>query len=292
MTMQSKTVLVTGATSGIGLVTARELARMGARVFAACRDVDRCNNAQESIRNQTGNQQVEYLCADLSSVQGTRTLADELMARTDHLDVLVNNAGAFFYRLERSEDGYEMTFALNHLSYFLLTNLLLDLLKASGTPESPARVVSVSSAAQSSGTLYEAVLLGEAPYRGFQSYSASKLCNVVFTYELARRLQGQPVTANTLHPGLVATNFAMNNFNGILKPFAALYRKLSPLFVRTPEKGAETSIWLASAPEAAQYTGVYFVDCKPARTNPLSYDLEAAARLWEMSERMTGLMPG
>jgi NAD(P)-dependent dehydrogenase (short-subunit alcohol dehydrogenase family) len=290
MSMQSKIVLVTGATNGIGLATARELAGMGARIFGVCRAAERCAWAESTIRSETNNQNVKYFCADLSSMADVRALAAEFCQHSDRLDVLVNNAGAFFARRETSADGFEMTFALNHLSYFLLTSLLLDLLTASGQPGDPARVVVVASEAQAGGTLDEDVLLGKTRYQGFQAYASSKLCNIVFTYELARRLHEQPVVANVLHPGFVATGFALNNFPGILRPFGAVYQALAKLFVRSPEQGADTAVWLASDPETAQHNGKYFKDRKPIRSQVASYDLDAARRLWELSERLTSVV--
>lgn len=286
MNFSSKVVLITGATNGIGLAAARQLAGMGAQVYGVCRNAERCEWAEKSIRAETDNQAVTYLCADLSSMADVRAVADEFRQNSERLDVLVNNAGAFFARREISVDGFEMSFALNHLNYFLLTSLLLDRLVASGTSEDPSRIVVVASEAQAGGSLDEDVLLGKTKYQGFQAYASSKLCNVTFTYELARRLEGKPVIANALHPGFVATRFAMNNFTGVLRPLGALYQALAKLFVRSPEQGADTVVWLASAPEAAQFNGKYFQDRKPIQSKSISYDLEAARRLWELSERL------
>jgi NAD(P)-dependent dehydrogenase (short-subunit alcohol dehydrogenase family) len=287
--MDGKIVLVTGATNGIGLVAAPQLAGMGARVIGVCRSAERGEQAEKDIRAQTGNPKVDYLCADLSSQKEVRALADEVRLRTDRLHILINNAGAFFMDRQESVDGIEMTFALNHLSYFLLTNLLFDLLQAGGSPGDPARIINTASAAERGGTLDETVLLGKAKFNGWKAYSSSKLCNITFTYELDRRRDGQAIVANALHPGFVASNFAMNNFKGLLSPVKALYRGVSRFVARSPEQGADTIVWLASSPEAAQLSGQYFQDRKPIRSQELSYDVQAAQRLWELSENLTGL---
>ena len=218
------------------------------------------------IRATTGNDQVYYYTADLSSQAEVRRLADEFLSRHDRLDVLVNNVGGMFLRRQLSVDGIEMTFALNHLSYFLLTNLLLDTLKASA----PARIINVSSGAHRSARMkYDDLQLARGFWL-FRAYGQSKLANVLFTYELARRLEGTGVTANALHPGLVATNIARNN--------GWLFRLLLPLILRnarTPEEGAATSIYLATAPEVAEVSGRYFYDKKAVRSSAASYDEEA-----------------
>ena len=287
--MKGKVVVVTGATNGIGLVVARELAKLGARVLGVCRDAERCSRAEAMIRQETQNQQVEYLCADLSLMEQVRLLAADIRERTDQLHVLVNNAGAYFARRQTTSEGLEKTFALNHLNYFLLTHLLLDLLKASGSAQDPARIVNVASEAQRGGKLDEKVLLAQGKYKGFQAYASSKLSNIVFTYELSRRLADDPVNVNVMHPGYVATNFALDNFSGKAKPVRSLYRKVSRLFARSPEQGADTVIWLANSPETAFETGQYWFDRKAIRSQAISYDWEAARRLWELSERLCGL---
>ena len=289
MSMEGKVVVVTGATNGIGLVVARELARLGARVLGVCRDAERCSRTEAMIRQETQNQQVEYLCADLSLMEQVRILAAEIRSRTQRLHVLVNNAGAYFARRQVTSEGLEKTFALNHLNYFLLTHLLLDLLQSDGSPNNPARIVNVASEAQRGGKLDEKVLLAQGKYKGFQAYASSKLCNIVFTYELSRRLANDPVNVNVMHPGYVATNFAMDNFSGKVQPVTALYRKVSRLVARSPEQGADTVIWLASSPETAFETGQYWHDRKAIRSQAVSYDWDAARRLWELSERLCGL---
>jgi NAD(P)-dependent dehydrogenase (short-subunit alcohol dehydrogenase family) len=276
--MQGKVCLVTGATSGIGLVTARELARQGARVVLVGRNEARCAAAIEQIQAQTGNREVHALLADLSSQQQMRELAQAFHARYPRLDVLINNAGGLWLRREQTVDGLEMTFAVNHLAYFLLTQLLLPMLKASA----PARVINVSSAAHRGATLDFEDLMGEHGFGGWRAYCRSKLANLLFTYELARHLEGIGVTANALHPGWVATGFGGNNrWRGRLLQFAARWLALGP------DEGARTVIYLATSPEVAGVSGKYFVRERAVASSPASYNEAAAKRLWEVSERLT-----
>jgi NAD(P)-dependent dehydrogenase (short-subunit alcohol dehydrogenase family) len=278
--MEGKVCLVTGATSGIGLVTALELARQGACVVLVGRSHQKLDAALQQIRAETGSQQVEALLADLSVQQQVRDLARQFQERHQHLDVLVNNAGGMWLKRERTADGIERTFAVNHLAYFLLTNLLLDVLKASA----PAHVVSVSSAAHKRATLDFDNLQGERSYRGWRQYCRSKLMNLLFSYELARRLEGTGVTANALHPGFVATGFAGNNgWRGRLIQLAAR------LFGLSVEQGARTVVSLASSPEVAGVSGRYFVRERAVDSSRASYDEAAAKRLWQVSAAMTGL---
>ncbi len=276
--MLAKNCLITGATSGIGLVTATELARQGAGVVLIGRNPQRCQVAVDDIRRQTGNDQVDYIVADLSSLEQIRRAASEFVARYPRLDVLVNNAGAFFWKRQESVDGIEMTLALNHLSYFLLTNLLLDVIKASA----PARIINVSSDAHRGGSINFDDLQSRRRYAGFRVYAQSKLANVLFTYELARRLKGSDVTCNALHPGFVATNFAKNN--GFL---FRLFMPLAQLGALSPEEGARTSIYLASSPEVEGVSGKYFVREQAVPSAPLSYDEQIARRLWDVSLELT-----
>lgn len=281
--MDGKVVLVTGATNGIGRVTALELAKMGATVALAGRNSARTQATVDEIKTRSGNPNVEGLVADLSVMAQVRQLADEFKAKYNRLDVLVNNVGAVFSQRRETDDGYEMTFALNHLSYFLLTNLLLDLLKASA----PSRIVNVSSDAhRMSRGLNFGDLQRKHHYNlmGFGAYSDSKLANVLFTYELARRLHGTGVTANAVHPGSVATGFA-HNTPGLLHQVMNIMHRFS----LTPEEGARTTIYLASSPEVEGIGGKYFDKSKAVQSSKVSYDEEAARRLWEISERMTGL---
>ncbi|MFQ6030140.1 MAG: SDR family oxidoreductase, partial [Dehalococcoidia bacterium] len=276
--MQGKTCLVTGATSGIGLVTARELARMGARVVLVGRNQLRGEVALQWIKQTTDNPEVDYLQADLSSQQEVRRLAEEFQVRHSRLEVLVNNAGAIMLSRQESVDGIELTFALNHLAYFLLTNLLLDTLKASA----PARVVNVSSGAHHGAVLDFDDLESRSRYKGFQAYSRSKLANVLFTYEMARRLEGSGVTANVLHPGLVATNFGGNNgWKGSIIKFLMRLKSIGP------EEGADTCVYLSAAPTVEGVTGKYFEKRRDIKSSAASYDQWAADRLWGVSQEMT-----
>lgn len=274
MDLKGKIMLVTGATNGIGRVTARELARLGAQVTLLSRNAEKCARVAEEIRRDTGTP-VDYLAADLSTLEGIARAAEAFKQRQRRLDVLVNNAGGVFIRRSVTADGLEMTFALNHLAYFLLTGLLLDVLKQSA----PARVVNVSSGLHMRAHLDFDDLQYARRYSGFQAYGRSKLANVLFTYELARRLAGSGVTVNCLHPGYVNTGLSLNN-GPIYGVFAGLSARL---FGRKPEEGARTSIYLAASPEVEGVTGKYFADCQPISSSPESYDKEVAARLWHDS---------
>ncbi len=280
VSLAGKVCMVTGATSGIGKVAARELAQRGAEVVVVGRNEARCEATVSQIRQQTANPSVEFLLADLSSQQEIRRLAREFESRYSRLDVLVNNAGAIMLSRRESVDGIEMTLALNHLAYFLLTNLLLDKLKSSA----PARIVNVSSNSHERAKLDFDDLQNRRRYWGFRAYAWSKLENILFSYELARRLEGTGVTVNALHPGLVGTNFLANN--------GALGRLLKMLVVIkgiSPERGARTSIYLASSPELETVTGRYFFQEQEVPSSSASYDEDAARRLWQLSAEMTGL---
>jgi NAD(P)-dependent dehydrogenase (short-subunit alcohol dehydrogenase family) len=275
--MTGKTCLVTGANSGIGKVTAEALARRGARVVIVCRNRERGEPALEEIGKKSGNSRVELMTCDFASQKQIRRLAEEFLSKNDRLDVLVNNAGLMRRYRETTEDGLEMTFAVNHLGYFLLTNLLLDLLKKSA----PSRIVNVASVAHMRGTIAFDDLQGEREYSSMAAYRQSKLANILFTYELARRLEGTLVTANCLHPGVIATNIARDMPKAV--GFAL------KLFFTGAEKGAGTSIYLATSEEVEGVTGKYFDDKKEARSNEESYDREIARRLWKVSAELTGL---
>lgn len=274
--MQGKRILITGATGGIGLATATALARQGAHVLLVSRDPARCAAAATRITRQTGNTQVSYLAADMSSQQSIRQLAQRFREQYASLDVLINNAGLVFLSRQESIDGIEMTFALNHLGYFLLTTLLLEPLQASAA----GRVVSVSSSGHRNATINFADLEGKQRYSGVFAYDQSKLANIEFTYELARRLAPTTVTANCLHPGLVATNFGANN-GGI---YRWLVRPLLNVISTSPERGAATSVYLAGSSAVSGVTGTYFGNCKAIPSSPISYSKDDWTRLWEVSE--------
>lgn len=277
--LQNKIVLVTGATNGIGFEAAKTLAGMGATVVGVGRNPQRCTDAAAEITRATGNAQVEFLVADLAVQAQVRQVADEFKHKYDRLDVLLNNAGAYFNKREISADGIEMTWALNHLNYFLLTDALLDVLKASA----PARIVNVSSAAHTGakGINFEDVEF-KAGYSGWGAYAHSKLANILFTYELARQLQNTGVATNALHPGFVATGFGHNN-GGLMRTGMSIVQKI---VAKKPERGAQTSIYLASSPEVEGVTGKYFSDSKETKSSAASYDVAAQQRLWQLSEQM------
>ncbi len=296
--MKGKVCLVTGATSGIGLVTARELARCGATVVVVGRNHERGRHTVESIQRETGNRAVDFLCADLSSQAEVRKLAQEFLAIHPRLDVLVNNAGGLFALRQESVDGIEMTLALNHLAPFLLTNLLLDALKAAA----PARIINVASEAHEdakgfdfddpqakagnypkselASTFYSLAMPWAHP--AFMQYARTKLANILFTAELSRRLAGSGVTANSLHPGVVASDFSAGN--GVYGWFMRRFMSLRGISV---EAGAATSIYLASSDEVEKLTGLYFLDRQPSPCSDAARDPEKAARLWRLSEELT-----
>lgn len=271
--------MVTGANAGIGKETALELARLGATVVLVCRSREKGEAARQEIIASTGNPRIELLLADLSSQASIRSMVEEFDAKFDRLDVLVNNAGVYLSERQESVDGLEMTFATNHLGYFLTTLLLWDKLVAGA----PARVVNVSSDAHRSAKLDFNDLQNKKNYQGFRVYSQSKLANILFTRELDRRRGGADVTVNALHPGFIASNFGRNNKG--LVGFAM--KHIVPWFARSVADGAKTSIYLATSPDAAGHSGEYYVDCQPVRSSNESYDQAAAARLWVESEALT-----
>jgi len=276
-----KTALVTGATSGIGFHTALGLAREGAHVILGGRDEERARKSVEVIRRETEAPRIDYLIADMSSMAGVRSFAEQILNQYSRLDILVNNVGGLFLTRQISEDGYEKTFALNHLSYFLLTELLKDLLIASA----PARIVNVSSTAHQNSQIDFEDLHSTRRYRGMTAYGQSKLANLLFTYELARRLADTSVTANALHPGFVRTALGMKNSNPVLAALIWLVFRAG----MSPERGARTSLLLASSPELEEVTGKYYSAGNQVRSSRMSYDKAAAARLWDLSEELTGL---
>jgi retinol dehydrogenase 14 len=280
--MTGKTVLVTGGTSGIGKATALGLARLGAHLAITGRDHGRAEDAAREIRAAAGGQ-VDAFVADLSSQSEVRRLADEVLQRLARIDVLVNNVGGYWNTRHVTADGLERTFALNHLAAFLLTSLLLDRLKRSA----PARVIMVSSHVQAMGQINFDDLQGERSYSAARAYNQSKLANVLFTYELARRLKSTLVTANALHPGVVRTAFGAED-PGLIQ---RLFTPFMGLFLKTPAQGAATSIHVASAADLEPVTGRYFVNCKPKRSSERSYDEATGARLWRVSADLVGLRP-
>ena len=278
--MDGRLCFVTGATDGIGRVTARALAEQGAEVVLVGRNVAKGAEVCTAIRQSSGNDRVRFERADLSSQAEIRALAERLTAGGVPIDVLVNNVGAMFTRRRESVDGIEMTFALNHLGYFLLTGLLLESLKAGAS----GRIVNVASQAHRSGRMDLDDPQGTRRYRGWRAYSQSKLANILFTCRLAALLEGTPVTANCLHPGFVASRFGQNNgwlFNTALKAVM----RLSAIDV---EVGARTSIHVAASPDVAGVSGRYFDKCREATSSLASRDEETGRRLWEMSESLTG----
>jgi retinol dehydrogenase 14 len=279
--MAGKVVLVTGGTGGIGKATAIGLAALGARVGITGRDLARTGQVAAEIRAASGNPAVDPFAADMSSQTEVRRLAAAVLDAYPRLDVLVNNVGGFWAHRHPTADGLEHTFALNHLASFLLTNLLLDRLKQSA----PARVVNVSSHVQAEGRIDFDDLQSARAYSGQAAYSQSKLANVMFTNELARRLEGTGVTANSLHPGVVRTNFGGEDQTWL---FTVVSRVVLP-FLKTPAQGAQTSIYLASSPEMDGVTGQFFADKKVKTANKVAVDPAMRARLWQASADLVGL---
>jgi NAD(P)-dependent dehydrogenase (short-subunit alcohol dehydrogenase family) len=280
--MKGKVCLITGATSGIGLETAKQLARLGATVIVVGRNASKGAMVVSQLRQQTGNAQIEFMHADLSSQKEIRALAEQFKRKYARLDVLVNNAGIVKIFRAESVDGIEMTWAVNHLAYFLLTNLMLDVLNASA----PARIVNVSSAMHWQARIHFNDVEFKRGYNPLTTYCHSKLANIMFTYELARRLEGTGVTANALHPGGVRTNLLASNgwfFRWIAQPIFNLHAV-------SVEEGAQTSVYLATSSEVEGVTGKYFVRCQPRPSSPASYDESAQKKLWEVSEKMTGML--
>ena len=282
--MRGKVCVVTGANSGIGKETALSLAHMGATVVLVCRSESRGSEALAEIKQRTGNDSVALLLADFNSQRQVREVAASFLEQFDRLDVLVNNAGVTpWQRRAAAEDGLELTFAVNHLAPFLFTSLLLDRLKASA----PARIVTVSSGAHRRVALNFDDLQNEQRYVPFDVYSQTKLANVYFTYELARRLEGKCVTANCLHPGVVSTALFRH-----LPRLLGLAVKIARPLLLTPAQGADTAVYLAAAPEVAGVSGRFFERREAVESSPASNDTEAAQRLWEVSEALTAQPDG
>ncbi|CAH2246028.1 retinol dehydrogenase 14 [Pelobates cultripes] len=281
--MRGKTVIITGANSGIGRATAAELVREQARVILACRDRGRAEEAARELRLE-GPGEVVIKELDLSSLRSVRRFCQEVVQEEPHLDVLINNAGIFQCPYMKTEDGFEMQFGVNHLGHFLLTHLLLSLLKSSA----PSRIVVVSSKLYKYGEINFDDLNSEKSYSKSFGYSRSKLANILFTRELSRRLEGTGVTVNALHPGIVRTNLGRYiNIPILIKP---LFSVVSWAFFKSPEEGAQTSIYLATSPEVEGVSGKYFGDCKEEELLPKAMDDLVARKLWDISEIMVGLI--
>jgi NAD(P)-dependent dehydrogenase (short-subunit alcohol dehydrogenase family) len=278
---QKKTILVTGATSGIGFEAAKVMAGMGHRVLLHARTEAKGRASIEALRREAPSADVAFVCADFSSLADVRRLAEEVASEHTRLDVLLNNAGGAWFTRTLTRDGYESTFAVNHLAPFLLTRLLLERLKASA----PARIVTVASAAHRRAQLDFDDLMNTKGYKVMEAYGRSKLANILFTRALARRLAGTGVTANALHPGVVRTHIGQRNF------FARIIGQVVMLAIAVPAaQGAQTSIYLATSPEVEGQSGGYYSDRRLTTPTPAAQDDTAAERLWEMSERLTGLL--
>ena len=272
--MNGKVCLVTGATDGIGKVSARVLAELGAKVIIVGRNPEKSAIVLAELRSISGNENIDLLMADLAVMQEVRDLAEQVINRYDRIDVLLNNAGGYFTKHEITSDGLEMTFALNHMSYFLLTNKLMELLKYSA----PARIVNVSSDAHYGVDIEFKNLNGEQEYKAWKAYQKSKLANVLFTYELLKKVPGN-ITVNCLHPGFVATNFGHNN-GWFFGPVLKIAQRISAI---DPEEGAKTSIFLCSAPEVKGVSGKYFYKCQPKTSSRESRNMDTGKRLWQIS---------
>src|SRR5256884_1151449 len=280
MIQRNGVFLVTGASAGLGKAITTGLARQGATVVMVSRDRQKGEEAQAEIAAMTGNPSLDLLVADLSSQQAIRQLAEEFQQRYSHLHVLVNNAGAHMQQRQVSADGIEMNLAINHLSAFLLTNLLVDTMRASA----PARIVNVASNAMTRSVNLDD-LQSEQTFVPFAVYGQAKLAMALCTYALARRLTGTGVTANALHPGLTATNIVDAVAPPIARPFLGIIKR----FLQTPEQGAQTALYLATSPEVEGVTGQYFVRSKQGRSVPISYDEALQERVWTMSADLVGL---
>ncbi len=276
--LEGKTCVITGATSGIGLATARSLVNQGAHVVLACRDAARGEKARSEITGAGSAGRVEVMPLDLASQRSIRAFADTFRAKHNRLDVLVNNAAIVPLRRETTADGFEMQFGVNHLGPFLLTHVLLDALRAAA----PSRIVTVASTVHHGATLDFDDLQSEKRYRVMDVYGRSKLANVMFTYALARRLEGSRVTSNCLHPGVVRSRIT-RDLPTLLQPLV----RVAGAFMLSPESGARTSAYLAASRDVDGVTGKYFDKCREARSSRVSHDVDAQERLWTLSEEMT-----
>ncbi len=278
ISMEDKICMITGANSGIGKATALGLAEIGAKIVMVCRNKERGETAQQEIIEKTGNKNVDLLICDLSSQEQIHKLVSEFKQKYQNLHVLINNAGIVLSKRQLSVDGIEMNFAVNYLAPFLLTNLLIDIIKKSA----PSRIINVSSGVHKMASMDFDDLQGEnKKYGAFKNYGVSKLALTLFTYELSRRLEGTGVTVNAVHPGVVRSNLGRDQ--------PAFSRAFQKVFFKSPKKGATTSIYLASSPEVKGITGKYFVNKEPKKSSDESYNEEYAKRLWEISTQMTNL---
>lgn len=281
MRMDGKIVLITGASRGVGFAAARRLAELGAALVMVCRDANRGEAAAAEVARVATGPVPVLLLADLLSQDSIRLLCDRVHDRFDRIDVLLNNAGAIFDHRELTLDGIEKTLAVNHLAPFLLTGLLLDLVRKGTAP----RIIMVASESHS-GSIDFANLQGEQHYNFFRAYNLSKLGNILFTYELARRLQGTGITANCLSPGPTITGFG-DQMRGLPGLFPRVMKRI-PFLLRSPEEGARTLVYAASAQELARVSGRFYLRCRERLTKPITYDSEVARRLWEVSESLLG----
>lgn len=275
--MKNKIILITGATSGIGKETALALARMGSHIVFTSRDMEKGRQTQSFLKEKSGNDQIEFIQCDLESLDSVRALADEFKRKFKRLDVLINNAGIWETQRKLSKDGIERMFAVNHLAPFLLTNLLLDLLKVSA----PSRIVNVSSEAHRQARLDFEDIESEKSFSSLRVYGMSKLMNILFTKELTHRLTGTAVTVNCLHPGVVNTR--------LFDKMSPLLQSIFRIFMISPEKGARTSVFLASDPALMNISGEYFSNCRIKQSSKESHDIKAAEKLWELSARYVNL---
>ncbi len=277
MDLKGKTAIITGATSGIGKVTALAIAREGAHLVLPVRNMEKGETLKEEIQQETGSKNIELMSCDLASLDSIRSFAKQFLAKYDRLDLLINNAGLWESKRKESADGIEMNFAVNHLAPFLMTNLLLDLIKKSA----PARIINVSSTAHKYAKMNFDDLEGKKRWDSMKSYAQSKLANILFTRKLAHELAGAGVTVNCLHPGVVSTRL-FDNMPGY-------FRRIFGLFMISPEKGAETSIFLATSPEVEGISGAYYNKKMMAKTTRHAEDMKAADMLWEVSKEYCGL---
>ena len=278
--MKNTTVIVTGGNSGIGKATAVELARQGATVVLGCRNPQKAEQAVQEICQQSGNTNVDYLLVDMASHASIREFGQQVALHYPKTSILINNAGALFGKKDYTRDGFEQTFGVNHLGYFLTTYYLLNTLQA----QDKARIVNVASDAHWWGWFNTNNLQSEKIYQKQLAYGTSKLCNIMFTFALARRFSGTPITANCLHPGVIDSNFGMQS-GGLMEQTI----RLSKRFIKTPEVGARTSIFLASSPEVEGKTGGYYHEQKHQPLRPIAKDVAAQEELWQLSAKLCGI---